>query len=112
LLRHEILVRSAGPVREPGPAAAPEFAGQGAAQASGTDRGNDGGRASGRRNRGRCAASPGNGREPGKMKRGIAWVCNRNARPQFRRRSSGLGGETFQPEHANNFIMDITWITG
>ena len=46
------------------------------------------------------------------MKRGIAWVCNRNARPQFRRRSSGLGGETFQPEHANNFIMDITWITG
>jgi len=46
------------------------------------------------------------------MKRGIAWAGRRKAQLQFWQRSSGLRGETFRPETANNFIMDITWITG
>ena len=37
------------------------------------------------------------------MKRGLAWVCSREADRQVRRRSSG--------PRTNNFMIDITWVT-
>jgi len=45
------------------------------------------------------------------MKRGLVWVCRSNWGVQSRQPSSGLRAKTLPPEDANNFMMDITWIT-
>jgi len=46
------------------------------------------------------------------MKPGLVLVCNRNPGPQSGAGVPGLKARAFPPEDADNFMADITWITG